>query len=282
MFYPEVYRNDQTLLRLNIVAAGLFGVLLSIYSILLLTSDSLWQAGEYRMWWTFANATTASVDGAKFQPVLREHSQVNIHWFIILFILVTVVAHVYYSRLSFIHNVLINQYNEYRFLEYSISATLMMLIIAILDGTRTIASLIAVATLTVICMWSGAISEYSGITSTRGFQNPISRFSFAMGWVSLTTAWTIVGIDFWNATRRSIPDESDAQAPGWLTAIFVSQLIFFSCFGLVAFVQRRWGIGYHDRIEQAYTALSFLAKATLVILVTSGLWGADQSSSQAS
>jgi len=141
--------------------------------------------------------------------------------------------------------------NRFRWVEYSFSATLMVILIGFYSGITNITSVIAVAGANVAMILFGWVQER---------MNPPGRTTTTM-----MPFWfgTIVGIAPWIAILVQIVGSE--TVPGFVYGIVVVQFVLFFSFGLNQWLQYR-GIGkWTDYVygEKAYLVLSLAAKSLL-------------------
>jgi hypothetical protein len=141
--------------------------------------------------------------------------------------------------------------NRFRWVEYSLSATLMVLLIASYSGITNITAVIGIAGANVAMILFGWIQER---------MNPPGRTSTTM-----LPFWfgTLVGLAPWIAIVTQIVGAD--QVPGFVYGIVVVQAALFFSFGLNQWLQYR-GIGpWTDYVygEKAYLVLSLAAKSLL-------------------
>lgn len=151
--------------------------------------------------------------------------------------------------------------NRFRWVEYSCSATLMVLLIAAYSGITDVTGLIAIAGANVAMICFGWIQEA---------MNPPGRERTTM-----LPFWfgTLAGIAPWIAIAANFAGAEDI--PGFVYGIFVAQLLFFFSFGLNQWLQYR-GIGpWRNYLfgEQAYLVLSLGAKSVLAWQIYGGSLG---------
>lgn len=145
--------------------------------------------------------------------------------------------------------------NRFRWVEYSLSSTLMVIVIALYWGITTINALIVVAAANVAMILFGYLQER---------MNPPGRTSTTM-----IPFWfgALVGITPWLAMGINIFFYSDA--PQYIFVILGVQGVFFFCFGLNQWLQYR-GVGrWADYAfgEKTYLVLSLGAKSLLAWLI---------------
>ncbi|MGV8976602.1 MAG: heliorhodopsin HeR [Cellulomonas sp.] len=141
--------------------------------------------------------------------------------------------------------------NRFRWVEYSISATIMVIVISLYWGIVTINALIVIAGANVAMILFGWLQER---------MNPPGRTSTTM-----LPFWfgSLVGITPWLAMTANLFYVSDA--PAALFAILIVQGLFFFCFGLNQWLQYR-GAGRWANYafgEKTYLVLSLGAKSLL-------------------
>lgn len=141
--------------------------------------------------------------------------------------------------------------NRFRWVEYSVSATIMVVIISFYFGITSINALIAIAGANVAMIFFGWLQER---------MNPPGRTSTTM-----LPFWfgTIAGIAPWVAIGVNVV--GSATIPAGVYAIFIVQFCFFFSFGLNQWLQYRqvgrWGNYAHG--EKTYLVLSLGAKSLL-------------------
>ena len=151
--------------------------------------------------------------------------------------------------------------NRFRWVEYSFSATLMVLLISMYAGITGINALIAIVGANVAMILFGWVQER---------MNPPGRARTTM-----TPFWfgTLVGIAPWIAI--SVNFVGADQVPGFVYGIFVVQALFFFSFGMNQWLQYR-GVGpWSDYAfgEKGYLVLSLGAKSALAWQIYGGSLG---------
>jgi len=141
--------------------------------------------------------------------------------------------------------------NRFRWAEYSVSATLMVIVLAMYWGIVTINALVAVAGANIAMILFGYLQER---------MNPPGRTTTTM-----VPFWfgSLVGIMPWIAMSINIPLYSDA--PQYIFVTLGVQGVLFFCFGLNQWLQYT-GVGrWKDYAcgEKCYLVLSMTAKSLL-------------------
>lgn len=148
--------------------------------------------------------------------------------------------------------------NRFRWVEYSFSATLMVVLIATYSGVTDIAALVAMAGANVAMILFGWLQERMnppGRTTT-------TMLPFWFGTIAGAVPWVAIWINVIGAET----------VPTFVVAITVSlQLLFFS-FGLNQWLQYREIGRWRDYVvgEKAYLVLSLVAKSALAWQIFGG------------
>ncbi len=148
--------------------------------------------------------------------------------------------------------------NRFRWLEYSLSATLMIWLICLYSGITDVAALLGIGGANTAMILFGWIQER---------MNPPARARTAM-----MPFWfgTVAGLAPWLAIAVLVIGAE--TVPGFVVAIFVSLLVFFASFGINQWLQYR-GIGpwrSYGFGERAYLVLSLVAKSALAWQIFAG------------
>ena len=148
--------------------------------------------------------------------------------------------------------------NRFRWVEYSFSATLMIVLIASYSGITEVTAVIGIAGANVAMILFGWLQER---------MNPPGRASTSMvafwfGCVAGIAPWIAIAVNIFGAET----------VPGFVYGIFAAQLVFFSSFGLNQWLQYR-GVGPWSNYafgEKAYLVLSLGAKSVLAWQIFGG------------
>ena len=148
--------------------------------------------------------------------------------------------------------------NRFRWVEYSFSATLMIILIGFYSGITSINAIIAVAGANVGMILFGWLQER---------MNPPGRTSTTM-----LAYWfgALLGIAPWISIGVNIVGSE--TVPGFVYGIVIAQFIFYSSFGVNQWLQYR-GVGrWADYAfgEKTYLVLSLVAKSVLAWQIFAG------------
>lgn len=148
--------------------------------------------------------------------------------------------------------------NVFRWLEYSISATIMVVLIAMLTGVSNVATLVALAGANVAMILFGWLME-----RVNDRARPVDWLPFWFGCIAGVVPWVVI-------TLSIVASEVEAGGPpGFVYVIFATLLILFFSFAVNQWLQYR-GVGrFRDYLvgEWGYLVLSLVAKSLLAWLV---------------
>lgn len=142
--------------------------------------------------------------------------------------------------------------NYARWIEYSVSASLMIVLIALITGISEVAALIALFGVNAAMILFGLLMEH--------YEQPgrANWMSFWFGCLAGVVPWIAIAIYLWSPTTA-------AEPPAFVYVIFVSLFIFFNSFAINMALQygrigpwRSYLFG-----ESVYVLLSLVAKSLL-------------------
>lgn len=239
--------------KMNLVAAALHafqGVLI----LLLSKGFSLPVSGSYL---TF-NASTQSLD-----PASTVLFNISVPALIALFLFISAGAHlvigtVYNKR----YNADLKKgINKARWVEYAVSASTMMVAIALLVGVYDFVSLLCIFSLVAIMNLMGLVMEVHNQTTEK-----TSWLSYYIGCFAGAIPWVAVVFYFWLSSYKG------SSPPAFVYWIFVSIFTFFSCFAVNMILQYKKVGPWKDYLygERVYIILSLVAKSLLAWQVFAG------------
>lgn len=186
--------------------------------------------------------------------VTKNLFEVRVGWVIGAFLALAGIDHLLTSTIArrTYENDLKGGINRFRWVEYSISASLMLVIISMYWGILTLSGLIAVVGANMAMILFGWLQEK---------MNPPGRLTTTM-----LPFWfgAVVGLAPWLAMSVNISQISQ-DAPATLLAILIVQGIFFFCFGLNQWLQYKEVGKWRSYMfgEKTYLVLSLGAKSLL-------------------
>lgn len=208
-----------------------------------------------------ANATSPSSAG-KFSSTIVSHGYYQLVWIDLPFPFITALFHALIAfvpaiRSAYLRDVLSNRGNYLRWLEYSITASLMTWVILQLSGVTNVLMLVMVG---VVCNVALQSQGY--------LQEKLRRVSWIptlVGWLIFAMQWSIIFSYFFTAITSARPIGVE-QAPWFVYVIVIGLFFFFALFGLVQLTHiaewpRFMASGYAQDI--AYLILSLTSKLFL-------------------
>lgn len=156
---------------------------------------------------------------------------------------------------------LVAQHNYFRWVEYSLSSSVMIVLIAQVVGISDAAALIAIFGVNASMILFGWLQEKYETPGEGGW------LPFIFGCIAGIVPWIIIVL--WVIAPGS---ESDAVVPGFVYGIIVSLFIFFNIFALVQWLQYKRVGKWADYLsgERTYIILSLVAKSALAWQIFSG------------
>jgi len=153
------------------------------------------------------------------------------------------------------------QRNPARWVEYSLSSSLMIVLIAQLVGISDVAALVALFGVNAAMILFGWLQERYEHPGSGGW------LPFGFGCVAGVVPWLAISIYL-----LSPGSSSSASPPGFVYGIFVSLFVFFNVFALNQWLQYRakgrWQSYFFG--EKAYIVLSLTAKSALAWQIFAG------------
>jgi len=196
-------------------------------------------------------------------PAIDTLFEVSIAWGVALFLFMSAAAHFIISApgaYQWYERNLDQSRNYARWIEYSLSSSLMIVLIAMLTGISDVAALLALAGVNASMILFGLLQEK--------YENPGDQAGWLPYWFGVIAGvipWVAIGIYLF-------APGNEASAPGFVYGIFFSLFVFFNSFAVVMVLQyRRVGRWADYRFgESTYILLSLLAKSALAWQVFGG------------
>ncbi len=154
--------------------------------------------------------------------------------------------------------------NKYRWFEYSLSASLMIVLIGILSGIFDLSTLILMFGLTAIMNLLGLIMEVHNQTT-----KTTNWLSYWVGVLAGALPWIVIAIYFW--ASATAPNGSGGP-PKFVYFIWVSIFLFFNTFAINMYLQYKKKGKWSNYLygERAYILLSLGAKSILIWQIYAG------------
>lgn len=241
----------QKLRNLNIV----FGLLFVVQAIVLLIV-----AGAARLPVRGSFLTDAPGSG---QYGSRDIFDLRVDWVIAIFLLLAAVDHLGVATIfkKKYESEIVKGVNAFRWWEYSISASLMVVLIAMLAGVSELTALVMLFGANAAMIFFGLVMEKVNVDTQQVRWSP-----FVYGCVVGLVPWIGIVIQFWLSSG-----EGDG-VPGFVYVIFVTLFLLFNGFAINMWLAYRGKGRFANPLftEKAYLVLSIVAKSALAWQVYGG------------
>jgi len=210
--------------------------------------------------------------------------QLNVIYACMAFFLFTSGAHFWYASSPKYFAHIQEGWNPYRWIEYAISASLMTIILGLVDGANDATLLLVLAVMTGAMQFCGYTTE--SILKVPGLVNMSAVWGASVtGWLLFVGLWYALISSFasqvkdvdtkFKGLNQPAPDDTKPiKVPSWIYIVIGIQLFNYFGFGLVQYkhIQARLkGSVNYIGFEHAYIGLSFSAKLGLAAGVAYGL-----------
>lgn len=243
----------KSLRNINLIAAGLHFI--QAITVLVLSKDyALPISGSYLKFDTISQS---------LQPASAFLFDLSLPALIAIFLFICAGAH------FIIGTVYNNKYNEdlgqginkARWIEYSVSASVMMLAISLLVGIYDFSSLLMLFVLSGIMNLMGLVMEVHNQTTKK-----TNWLSYWVGCIAGFIPWVVIAFYMW------LGADNGSEAPTFVYWIFVSIFLFFNCFAVNMVLQYKKIGPWKDYLfgERVYIILSLVAKSLLAWQVFAG------------
>lgn len=151
--------------------------------------------------------------------------------------------------------------NYFRWVEYSISSSVMIVVIAQICGITDIGALLALAGVNTSMILFGWLQEKYEQPGSHGWH------PFIFGCIAGIFPWIVIAIYV-----GAPGNPSDASAPGFVYGIVASLFLFFNSFAVVQWLQYKQVGRWKDYLvgERSYIVLSLAAKSALAWQIFAG------------
>lgn len=245
--------TNSKLKRLNLIA-GFLHLFQGILVLILSKSFAIPVSGNY----LYFNESSQTL-----VPATTKLFNVQLPLLIAIFFFLSAFFHFYIATLHYkrYNSDLKIGINKARWVEYSISASVMMLAIAMLVGVYDFSSLLMLFSLTAIMNLMGLLMEVHNQTTKE-----TNWLSYYIGCFAGIIPWVVIAFYMWLGAQKGSP------APTFVYWIFVSIFVFFSCFAVNMILQYKKIGPWKNYLygERVYIILSLVAKSLLAWQVFAG------------
>ena len=155
--------------------------------------------------------------------------------------------------------------NYARWIEYSVSASIMILLIGLLTGVNNLYAMIAIFGANAAMILFGLVME-----QVNRNRDEVNWWPFIFGCLIGIVPWISVTISLITST---VDDRGDGDGvPGFVYVIYVTLFILFNCFAINQWLQYRNKGRFADYLygEKVYLVLSLVAKSALAWQIFAG------------
>jgi hypothetical protein len=187
--------------------------------------------------------------------------ELRLAWGVAAFVFISAAAHWILASFAFgwYERNLRRNRNYARWIEYSVSSSIMIVLIAMLTGISDLAALIAIFAVNATMILFGLLMEH--------YEEPgePNWMAFLFGCFAGIVPWIAIAIYFWGPG-------SGANPPGFVYGIVFSLFVFFNVFAVNMVLQYKRVGPWRDYLfgESAYVLLSLVAKSLLAWQVFAG------------
>ncbi|HMO94994.1 MAG TPA: heliorhodopsin HeR, partial [Tepidiformaceae bacterium] len=181
-------------------------------------------------------------------PVIRDLFDLRVAWGIAAFVFMSAAAHFtivlpgVFS--SYVRNLERNR-NYARWVEYSVSSSIMIVLIAMLTGISDVAAMLGLFGVNASMILFGLVMEH--------YEEPgqPNWLSFWFGCLAGVVPWMAISLNIFSPGFEATP-------PGFVIGIFISLFVFFNCFALNMWLQYRQAGPWRNYVfgESVYVFLS--------------------------
>lgn len=220
-----------------------------------------------------------------FDTVLEDvGSPISVPNAIVLFYAVTAFTHLVYAnfwRTGYL-NAIDEKHNPVRWIEYSVSATVMIYIVCLTVGVRDVTALIPILGANIGTMYSGYIAE----EAIRKYDFETALRSIILGWVLQIFIFATIFMKFIHTLGDvgsivdGITGEKKYKIPGFVYFVIIPTFLYYTSFGVIAILwymnaKRTYEITgtlpSFEGTEKWYLYLSLFSKLFLGLYITYGL-----------
>lgn len=259
------------LVLLNKVAAGLFGVL--VIALTAWTCAVTTNTGIDTSLWSIRTRTGTCLNNAtvvQFGDAMCVEAKMDIEsnstamvTLVLVFMALTALFHVVIFTDKNRYGAMLENKNNYlRWIEYSVTSSIMLALIMIMTGQKDTDVFFMALLCNACVMWMGDMVEKS---MSAGNKSQAWQLT-GLAWVLWTVAWFPICRTF----------SSTANMPDFVYAIFATMIVLYTTFGGVQLLQLIGVLESYEKVELAYVSLSYIAKTTLSFLIFGGLIGREK------
>lgn len=243
-------------LRILNLVAGVF------HSIVLISLVLIWVFHKGEFGGVTTNTFTVQEEKGEITTVQNfESSKTAVLWLILLFVFLTALVHfITFGFKKYLENVVNKQNNTLRWIEYSITSSLMLLALFYSTGVKQMDVIVLSVVVNSIVMLLGNVIE----ASKQSCNDKTSVQVTVYAWVLYITVWFV----FIRCGVNTL--KNNDNVPKWVPTIVALEALLFTSFAMVQtmFVSNKITF---EQGEVIYTILSFVSKTLLALIVFTGV-----------
>jgi hypothetical protein len=206
---------------------------------------------------TIDTIATKASGSPVLSPAAQTIGHVNVAYFVALFFFMSAIAHIIIAtkyRKTYETN-LAKGINKARWIEYGLSASTMMVAIALLSGVYDLSSLIMIFVLDLIMNLMGLVMEVQNQGTKK-----VNWLTYWIGCLAGIVPWIVFAIYVIGSNMYG-----SGGIPAFVYFIYASMFIFFNCFAVNMYLQYKKKGKWADYLygERVYMILSLVAKTAL-------------------
>jgi hypothetical protein len=194
----------------------------------------------------------------------EEISSDSLKTIVVLIFLITAFFHFFYWKSAFYREEVSSGKNRIRWLEYGITASLMIFIFSIISGVKDMYSVYFIVLFNIVLMSFGYFLEMSN-------DNGAKLTSILMGFFVLIIIFSFTYYQFVENINAA---KDNFNIPDWVYGVVMAMILWWISFGVVGILYYKAclkGDVDFSRYEKYYVFLSFLSKAFMGYYITFGL-----------
>jgi hypothetical protein len=209
-----------------------------------------------RQWTITATHLQFDTESQRLTPVMESIGTIELAYLAVAFLFISAIAHALIATVRYNRYVayLDQRMNPYRWYEYAISASVMIVLIAMLAGVWDLGTLIALFGLVAVMNLCGLVMErHNRLTAETDWS------SFIVGSIAGGVAWIVIAVSILGTFNAG------GSPPDFVIVIYVSLFVLFNLFAINMLLQYRgvWKWKNYLYGERAYVVLSLVAKSLL-------------------
>jgi hypothetical protein len=198
-------------------------------------------------------------------PRLENFVDINVGFFVAVFLFLSALAHLILTLpriYEWYEKNIKKGINHARWIEYSVSSSLMIVLIAMLVGVYDLSSIILIFSINSMMIFCGWIMEIHNQSKRKKTE----WVSYIFGCFAGIVPWVVIALYLFGS------GEGEFRAPNFVYWIFFSIFLFFNSFALNMYLQYRKVGKWKDYVfgEKIYILLSLLAKSALAWQIFAG------------